>query len=68
MPTSGAHVVLETYRLNWTELVNGSWGDFRAMCTNAPSRESSEILTMTGANLYRTLPSLPADIRDTRCG
>lgn len=52
---SGAQPVLETYKLDWTELVNGTWGDFRNMCKNIPGRESSEILTMTGANIYRTL-------------
>jgi hypothetical protein len=55
VPTSGAHIVLESYKLDWTELVNGNWGDFRNVCKNPPSRESSEILTMTGQNIFRTL-------------
>jgi hypothetical protein len=54
-PLDGSHVVLEDYKLDWTELVNGNWGDFRNMCKSIPSRESSEILTMTGQNIYRTL-------------
>jgi len=55
VPTSGVAPVLEDYHLDWTEFVNGHWGDFRNMCTNPPGREQSEILTMTGANIYRTL-------------
>jgi hypothetical protein len=54
-PIDGSHVVLEDYKLDWTEFVNGSWGDFRNMCKSVPSRESSEILTMVGQNIYRTL-------------
>ncbi|HMG23964.1 MAG TPA: ADYC domain-containing protein [Kofleriaceae bacterium] len=52
---TGKPVSLETYKLDWTELINGNWGDFRNMCKNPPSRESGELMTMTGANMYRTL-------------
>jgi hypothetical protein len=51
----GKHVVLETYKLDWTELINGNWGDFRNMCKNPPPRESGDLLTMSGQNIYRTL-------------
>lgn len=54
-PTTGAYPVLESYKLDWTEFVSGSWGDFRNMCPNPPSRDSSDLLTMSGTNLYRTL-------------
>lgn len=54
--SDGKHVVLESYKLDWTELVNGHWGDFRNVCKNPPSREATDdILTMTGQNIYRTL-------------
>jgi hypothetical protein len=53
--TGGNHVMLETYSLDWTEFVNGSWGRFQNLCNNPPSRESPDLLTMTGANTYRTL-------------
>lgn len=54
-PTLLPHIVLESYKLDWTELVNGNWGDFRDVCKNPPSRDSGDLLTMTGANIYRTL-------------
>jgi hypothetical protein len=55
MEPNGVVPVLEDYRLDWAEFANGSWGRFRDMCNNPPSRESSEILTMTGPHIYRTL-------------
>jgi hypothetical protein len=55
LPTSGVPVALETYKLDWTELINGLPGRYLNVCHNIPSRESSEILTMTGLNIYRTL-------------
>ena len=55
LPTSGVPVVLETYKLDWTELINGIDGRFLNVCKAIPSRESSELLTMTGQNIYRTL-------------
>ena len=55
-PTTGGYPVLESYKLDWAEFVNGSWGDgFRNMCPNPPSRDSSDLLTMTSTNIYRTL-------------
>lgn len=54
-PTTGTYPVLESYKLDWFEFVNGNWGDPRNMCPNPPSRESSDLLTMSGTNIYRTL-------------
>lgn len=55
VPTSGNPVVLESYKLDWTEFMNGNWGRFLNVCTNPPSRDSGDLLTMTGADIYRTL-------------
>ncbi|HEX7837931.1 MAG TPA: ADYC domain-containing protein [Kofleriaceae bacterium] len=54
-PSTGTYPVLESYKLDWFEFVNGNWGDPRNMCPNPPSRDSSDLLTMGGTNLYRTL-------------
>ena len=53
-PTSGPHVMLETYKLDWTEFKNG-WGDFRNVCINPPSRENPDTLGMVGALSFHTL-------------
>jgi hypothetical protein len=54
-PTSGSpHVMLETYKLDWTEFKNG-WGDFRNVCINPPSRENPDTLGMVGALSFHTL-------------
>ena len=54
--TDGAHVMLESYRLDWTEFLNGAWGRFRNMCKNPPGRENPDLLTMAVANNnFRTL-------------
>lgn len=55
IPSSGGTPMLEDYKLDWAEFANGAWGRFRDMCNNPPDRESSDLLTMTGLNLYRTL-------------
>lgn len=54
--TDGVHVMLESYRLDWTEFLNGAWGRFRNTCKNPPSRENPDLLTMaTNDNNFRTL-------------
>jgi hypothetical protein len=55
VPTSGPSVVLEDYKLDWSEFTNGNWGRFVNVCTNPPGRESGELLTMTGQDMFRTL-------------
>jgi hypothetical protein len=55
-PAAGApHVTLESYRLDWTELVNNTPGRFQNVCKNPPTRESSDLLGMVGQNAYHTL-------------
>jgi hypothetical protein len=54
-PVRGPHVTLETYKLDWFELVNGSWGDGRNVCKNPPTRENGDALTMTGQFAFHTL-------------
>jgi hypothetical protein len=46
---------LETYRLDWTELVNNLPGRFQNVCKNAPIREPSDLLGMAGQDIYHTL-------------
>jgi hypothetical protein len=54
-PTDGGHVVLESYKLDWSEFVNSGWGDPRSLCPNPPGREGPDALTMTGQLAYHTL-------------
>jgi len=49
------HVTLESYRLDWTELVNQVPGRFQNVCKNQPIREPSELLGMVGQNAFHTL-------------
>jgi hypothetical protein len=51
----GNHVTLESYKLDWTEFLNGNWGEFRNVCTNPPSRDNTDSLTMTGNAAFQTL-------------
>jgi hypothetical protein len=55
LPVLGPPVSLESYKLNWFELVNGSWGDGRNVCKNPPTRENSDALTMMGQFAFHTL-------------
>ena len=48
-------VMLETYRLDWTELVNNQPGRFQNVCKNAPIREPSDLLGMAGQDIYHAL-------------
>jgi ADYC domain len=52
--TTRARVMLESYKLDWTELVNGQAGEFRNMCTNPPNVEDPTS-GMTGSAAYHTL-------------
>jgi len=55
-PADGSsQVMLESYKLDWTEFINGHWGDFRNMCKNPPSRENPDALTMIGPTAFHTL-------------
>ena len=55
-PVGGSpQIMLETYKLDWTEFKNG-WGDFRSVCINPPTnRENPDTLGMTGTLAYHTL-------------
>lgn len=53
--TGGTRPVLESYKLDWAELVNGNWGDFRNVCKNPPGRDNGDALTMTGNLAFHTL-------------
>ena len=55
-PASGTpHVTLETYQLDWAEFINGVAERFQNMCTNPPSRENPDSLTMIGSLAFQTL-------------
>jgi hypothetical protein len=53
-PTSGPKVMLESYKLDWSELTVG-WGDARSLCPHPPGREGGDALTMTGQHVFHTL-------------
>ncbi len=54
-PVGSPQVMLETYKLDWTEFKNG-WGDFRNVCINPPTnRENPDTLGMTGTLAFHTL-------------
>jgi hypothetical protein len=54
-PGGGPTVMLESYQLDWSELVKGNWGDERSLCPHPPTRESGDGLTMTGPYAFHTL-------------
>jgi hypothetical protein len=54
-PPLSPGIALESYKLDWTELVNGQWGRFSDVCKNPPSRDNGDALTMTGTYAYHTL-------------
>lgn len=54
-PPAGGQVMLESYKLDWTELVNGNWGDFRNMCKHPPARTNPDALGMVSTAAYQTL-------------
>jgi hypothetical protein len=55
LASGSPHVMLETYKLDWTEFKNG-WGDFRNVCINPPTnRENPDTLGMTGTLAFHTL-------------
>lgn len=54
-PAGGPPVMVESYRLDWSELVNGNWGDSREVCKNPPGRDNDDALTMTGPYVFHTL-------------
>jgi hypothetical protein len=53
--TRGPPVMLESYRLDWSELASGTWRDDRQLCTNPPRRDGDDTLTMTGPYVFHTL-------------
>jgi ADYC domain len=53
--TKAPHVMLESYKLNWSEFVNNGWGDPRDLCPHPPDRESGDGLTMIGQFAFHTL-------------
>ena len=52
--TDNALVMLETYKLDWTEFL-GAWGDFRSVCKHPPSRSNPDALGMVGAASFHSL-------------
>ena len=51
----GPTITLESYKLDWTELVNNTPGRFQNVCKNPPIREPSDLLSMVGAYSFHTL-------------
>jgi len=55
-PASGSpHVMLESYKLDWGELVSGGVERFQNVCTHPPDREDPDSLSMTGQYAFHTL-------------
>lgn len=54
LPSLG-HVVLESYKLDWTEVANGAEGRFQNVCSHPPSRDNGDALTMNGSLAFHTL-------------
>jgi ADYC domain-containing protein len=54
-PVGAPQVTLESYRLDWTELVNQNPGRFQNVCRHPPIREPSDLLGMVGQDIYHTL-------------
>lgn len=54
-PTSGTKVVLESYKLDWTEITSGTGGDPRSLCPHPPGRDGGDALTMAGLYVFHTL-------------
>jgi ADYC domain len=55
-PASGSpHVMLESYKLDWGELVSGNVERFQNVCKHPPGREDPESLGMTGQFAFHTL-------------
>jgi len=53
--SSGLPVMLESYKLDWTELLNGGETEFHNMCTRPPTRDGNDTLGMAGPLAFHTL-------------
>lgn len=48
-------VTLESYQLEWAELIDGGFGHYRNVCRNPPDRDSPDLGTMIGNTRFHTL-------------